>query len=129
MNFLKKYSLTLMFMISAFYFCFRCSPDNALQDKVFMGTGTKIGEVTQNSAIIWTRLTKVEEADTAGIKFNEFSENDFLENTSMDDAQNEPEGGFLAVSINRPGGISTATFRHYGATGQLYNEDIRRAQM
>ena len=40
----------------------------------------------------------------------------------------QPKGGFLAVTIDRIEGVPTATFRHYGATGQVHNEDIRVAQ-
>ena len=35
------------------------------------------------------------------------------------------KGGFLQVEISRAGGKPTATFRHHGVNGQLYNEDIQ----
>ncbi len=36
---------------------------------VFMADGTKAGEITQDSAIVWTRLTRHPERNTAGIPF------------------------------------------------------------
>lgn len=41
---------------------------------VFFGNGMKIGEVKQNSAIVWTRLTAVPELNFAGAKFNPMEE-------------------------------------------------------
>ncbi len=38
---------------------------------VFMADGFKIGEVTQDSAIVWTRLTRNPERNVAGLAFNE----------------------------------------------------------
>ena len=44
-----------------------------LWGKVYQANGIKIGEVTQDSAIIWTRLTKNPSANTNGEKFPKVS--------------------------------------------------------
>ena len=44
-----------------------------LWGKVYQANGIKIGEVTQHSAIIWTRLTKNPSANTKGGKFPKVS--------------------------------------------------------
>ena len=74
----QKISLFLLIVIGVLYMGLGCVTDGSRQDSVYMGTGIKIGEVTSNSAIIWTRLTQVEEPDTAGIKFLDFNEKEFL---------------------------------------------------
>ena len=38
------------------------------------------------------------------------------------------KGGFLAVTVERVDGRARAIFRHYGTTGEIYNEDIVVAQ-
>ena len=44
-----------------------------LWGKVYQANGIKIGEVTQDSAIVWTRLTKNPSANTNGEKFPKVS--------------------------------------------------------
>ena len=44
---------------------------------VYMANGIKIGEVTQNSAIVWTRLTKQPERNTSGNSFAKNNKKDF----------------------------------------------------
>ena len=44
-----------------------------LWGKVYQANGIKIGEVTQDSGIIWTRLTKNPSANTNGEKFPKVS--------------------------------------------------------
>ena len=44
-----------------------------LWGKVYQANGIKIGEVTQDSAIIWTRLSKNPSANTKGEKFPKVS--------------------------------------------------------
>ncbi|MFM9079620.1 MAG: hypothetical protein ACKOTE_05690, partial [Opitutaceae bacterium] len=43
----------------------------ALSAAVYQGNGIKIGEVTADSAVIWTRLTAAPEANWAGASFLE----------------------------------------------------------
>jgi len=92
----QKISSTLLALVCGLYMSFDCAADSLQQGRVFMGTGIKIGEVSPNSAIIWTRLTKIPEPDTAGIKFMDFSEKEFLENLTISDEQNGPGGGFAS---------------------------------
>jgi len=92
----QKIPSTLLALICGLYMGFDCAADNLQQDRVFMGTGIKIGEVSPNSAIIWTRLTKIAEPDTAGIKFMDFSKKEFLENKNISDEQKGPGGGFAS---------------------------------
>jgi alkaline phosphatase D len=46
---------------------------SSLWGKVYQANGIKIGEATQNSAIVWTRLTKNPSANTNGEKFPKVS--------------------------------------------------------
>ena len=46
---------------------------SSLWGKVYQANGIKIGEVTQDSAIVWTRLTKSPTANTNGEKFPKVS--------------------------------------------------------
>ena len=58
-----------LFLFIASYFLHGSS----LWGKVYQANGIKIGEVTQDSAIIWTRLTKNSSANTNGEKFPKVS--------------------------------------------------------
>ena len=46
---------------------------SSLWSKVYQANGIKIGEVTQDSAIVWTRLTRNPSANTNGEKFPKVS--------------------------------------------------------
>ncbi|MDQ1255925.1 MAG: alkaline phosphatase, partial [Candidatus Hydrogenedentes bacterium] len=46
-----------------------CAPVSAEDAPVYMADGIKIGEVTPDSAIVWTRLTASPERNTAGFPF------------------------------------------------------------
>ena len=58
-----------LFLFIASYFLHGSS----LWGKVYQANGIKIGEVTQDSAIVWTRLTKNPSANTDGEKFPKVS--------------------------------------------------------
>ncbi len=45
--------------------------------------------------------------------------------TSMHLYYRKDVGGFLSVTIDRIKGTPTATFRHHGVKGEVYNEDVR----
>ena len=38
------------------------------------------------------------------------------------------KGGFLSVTIDRRGGVPTASFRHHAVTGEVANEDVRHSR-
>ena len=59
-----------------------------LWGKVYQTNGIKIGEVTQDSAIIWTRLSKNPSANTKGEKFPKVSK----------EAEQIPKGCLLYTS-------------------------------
>jgi len=114
--------LVLLCVSCGLYSGFSCAPE-----KVFMGTGIKIGEVSQNSAIIWTRLTRPAEPNTEGIKFGEFSIDDFLENKTLSDAQQGPAGGFVS---QLPEGVSLAEAECAvpGTTGEVRLSYMEKGQ-
>jgi len=73
-----------------------CVDCDAVHENVYMGNGIKIGEVSQKSAIIWTRLTKTPELNTHGIKFKDFEPDEFIKDTTLSDQQMGPDGGFAS---------------------------------
>ena len=97
---------------------FDCDADDSHHDTVFMGNGIKIGEVTQNSAIIWARLTKISKLNKPGIKFNEFSVKKYLADKSISDEENGPKGGF-ASQLPRDVSLEEAEGAVPGTAGEV----------
>jgi alkaline phosphatase D len=96
MNSFKAILMCLFFMGAA------CG---TVTENVYMGNGIKIGEVSQNSAIIWTRLTKTPEPNNPGIKFSDFEPGEFIKDTTLSAQQMGPDGGFTS---QLPAGVKLA---------------------
>lgn len=69
-----------------------CSP--ATQEEVFQANGIKIGEVSQNSAIIWTRTTSVEQFHLEGADFLIYDRKKVPQIIGHEDHELGPEKGF-----------------------------------
>ncbi len=66
-----------------------------------MANGVKIGEVTSTGAIIWTRLTKIENLNTDGIEFNEIDgTGDELYKYGINSPRYGPDQGYLGQLPN-----------------------------
>ena len=84
-----------------------------LGGKVYQANGIKIGEVTQDSAIIWTRLTKNPSANTNGEKFPKVSKEaeQIPKGKKLEDMEGAVPGtqGKVKITWSTKGGESTHT--------------------
>ena len=64
------------------------------EEPVFMGNGIKIGEVSQTTAIIWTRITKSAEAAIDGVPFLAKDRNDRQKFAGYTNEELSPENGY-----------------------------------
>jgi hypothetical protein len=108
-NYLKICALFLVILYS-------CSPITT--DGPYLATGIKIGEVTQNVAIVWVRLTQTPErvgndAHSGGWKREDFYPEHLYLNVV---------GGFLEGAVPQINGKPTLIFRHFNPDGELLNE-------
>ncbi len=62
----KNVNIMMFYVLFPLIMFTSCSKDDAT---VYMANGIKIGEVTANSAIVWTRLTKHSERNVDGLPF------------------------------------------------------------
>ena len=99
---------------------------------VYMGNGIKIGELTSDSVIVWTRLTSVAAPDPEGILFRNFGEKDFFVNANILDEQMGPSGGY-AFQLPQGASLEEAAGAVPGTKGDVRvtftergNEDSKR---
>lgn len=85
----------LQFLTGLYFLTFLagCTPSKP-DEKVYLANGIKIGEVSQNSAIIWTRTTQVETPATTGVEFTTLDRKKIPEITSHPDQDLGPKGRF-----------------------------------